>query len=166
MKNRLHPISGCDRHLHELQQAKLERSLDERLNSQSPGFPLSELGTAIRQYIWGIRGQVFKAEQSSMIGTHDASASVVTGSCDPRHQGQRGATVRADSPVASTRCYLLALTQVPAKSHLHYRNQRLRDLKDSDTLLSSLVSHRKADIRIMFLLLPDPWGWRNGAGKS
>lgn len=58
----------------------------------------------------------------------------------------RGATVRAGSPVASTRCYLLALTQVPAKSHLHYRNQRLRDLKDSDTLLSSLVSHRKADI--------------------
>lgn len=52
------------------------------------------------------------------------------------------------------------------KSHLHYRNQMLRDLKDSDTLLSSLVSHRKADIRIMFLLLPDPWGWRNGAGKS
>lgn len=43
--------------------------MDERLNSQSPGFLLSELGTVILRYIWGIRGQVFKAEQSSMIGT-------------------------------------------------------------------------------------------------
>ena len=40
-----------------------------------------------------------------------------------------------------------------------------RDLKDSDNLLS-ILSHRKADVRIMFLPLPDTWGWWNGAGKS